>query len=171
MPVSMVINKEEYDKNPENCSVVEEISGTKGPFYLRESHHGLVLELTIKDWWDDWDHIAIVWNEENQAPERIMYATTRGWTGGNYAAVDASDELQEKYRKYQAEKRAEERKKNPQKGDQVVVTKGRKVPIGVEGEMFWMKEQNYSGKKVVRIGVKDSEGSVHWTYLKNVMGV
>jgi len=58
--------------------------------------------------------------------------------------------------------------KEPAKGDMVRVVRGRKVPHGTEGVLFWMKEQAYDGKTVVRIGVKDSEGEAHWTYLKNV---
>lgn len=52
-----------------------------------------------------------------------------------------------------------------QRGDIVRVVRGRKVAHGVTGELFWAKESQYGW----RIGVKDSEGTAHWTYIKNVV--
>lgn len=171
MALLMQISKEDFEKDSTDCEMVEKFSGCDGPIYRKESHQGLVLETTIKDWYDDWDHIAICWNPETEKPERVMYATSRGWTLANSASVDASDEIQEKYRQYLEAEAKKDRLENPMMGDQVVVVKGRKVPIGVEGEMFWMKEQKFGRNTTVRIGIKDSEGEVHWTYLKNVKGV
>ena len=57
----------------------------------------------------------------------------------------------------------------------VKVIKGRKVPLGTEGECFWMC--SYDNSKYgdpwgiytsVRIGIKDDAGNVHWTALDNV---
>ena len=56
----------------------------------------------------------------------------------------------------------------PAIGDKVVVVKGRKVAKGTVGTLFWLKEQEFDGKPTIRIGIKDSEGKVHWTYLHNV---
>ena len=56
----------------------------------------------------------------------------------------------------------------PALGDKVVVVKGRKVAVGTVGTLFWLKEQEFDGKPTIRIGIKDSEGKVHWTYLHNV---
>lgn len=58
---------------------------------------------------------------------------------------------------------------------QVKVVNGRKVPIGVSGECFWM--QSYDNSKygdpwgiytTVRIGIKDETGNIWWTSLNNV---
>lgn len=53
-------------------------------------------------------------------------------------------------------------------GKVVVVVKGRKVPIGFSGSVFWMGDTPYG----IRIGIKawDSKGTEisHWTYEKNV---
>ena len=60
-------------------------------------------------------------------------------------------------------------------GKRVKVVRGRKVPLGTVGECFWMGATNY--KKyldywgigvVVRIGIRDDAGAVHWTALDNV---
>ena len=50
------------------------------------------------------------------------------------------------------------------KGDRVRVYKGRKVPKGTEGEIIWEGHGNYGP----RVGVKDDEGTVHWTARSNV---
>ena len=57
---------------------------------------------------------------------------------------------------------------SPQKGDRVRIVAGKKCPIGTEGELFWMREKEYNGKRVIRIGVKDDTGTPHWTDLRNV---
>jgi len=50
------------------------------------------------------------------------------------------------------------------KGDRVRVYKGRKVPKGTEGEIIWEGHGDYGP----RIGIKDDEGTVHWTARSNV---
>jgi hypothetical protein len=50
------------------------------------------------------------------------------------------------------------------RGDQVVVARGRKVPIGTTGELFWAKEGQYGW----RVGVRDADGEAHWTAAKNI---
>lgn len=54
----------------------------------------------------------------------------------------------------------------PGKGDRVRVVRGRKVPIGTEGVLFW--EQFDSRFDAYRIGIRDDREEVHWTYKKNV---
>ena len=51
-----------------------------------------------------------------------------------------------------------------QKGKSVVVVKGRKVPHGVRGVVFWEGESNYGP----RIGIKDAAGEAHWIAASNV---
>lgn len=48
---------------------------------------------------------------------------------------------------------------NPRKGMRVQVTRGRKVPVGTEGVLFWVGSTQF-GK---RIGFKDATDTVHWT--------
>ena len=50
------------------------------------------------------------------------------------------------------------------KGQTVTVVKGRKVPVGTTGEVFWVGEGKYGW----RVGIKDAEGEVHWTAVTNV---
>jgi len=64
-----------------------------------------------------------------------------------------------------------------QKGDTVIVVKGRKVPKGVVGKVFWMGEQASYGQRylsyrdktyTLRLGVKEENGTVHWISSGNV---
>jgi hypothetical protein len=50
------------------------------------------------------------------------------------------------------------------KGQTVTVTKGRKVPFGTTGEVFWVGRNSWGW----RIGMKDAEGETHWTDVNNV---
>lgn len=50
------------------------------------------------------------------------------------------------------------------KGREVVVVKGRKVPKGTTGEVFWTGESTWGP----RVGFKDAAGTVHWTAMGNV---
>lgn len=50
------------------------------------------------------------------------------------------------------------------KGKTVVVTRGRKVPVGTTGELFWLGDGRYG----LRAGVRDASGTVHWTAASNL---
>ena len=108
------------------------------------------------------------------------YDTTR-FAGGGVATVDLTfDKLNEWWSgkgksvhiemfKKQLLREAEE----VTRGKLVVVNRGRKVPHGVSGEVFWLKDVNYDPYRrdwgwETKIGIKDAEGNVYWTYAKNV---
>lgn len=50
-------------------------------------------------------------------------------------------------------------------GDKVRVVKGRKVPVGTTGKVFWVGDSQYGE----RVGIKDGDGETHWTALANVV--
>lgn len=57
----------------------------------------------------------------------------------------------------------------------VRVFKGKKVPIGTEGIVFWMGSTDYSKYgdpwgiyTQYRAGIKDDEGNVYWTNISNL---
>ena len=60
-------------------------------------------------------------------------------------------------------------------GRRVVVTKGRKVPVGTEGIILWFGyyERGYKNSGVdpyqcvQKIGIKDDNGNMHYTYTHN----
>lgn len=49
-------------------------------------------------------------------------------------------------------------------GRKVVVARGRKVPVGLIGEVSWVGEGPWGR----RVGVRDLSGTVHWTAASNV---
>ena len=61
-------------------------------------------------------------------------------------------------------------------GDYVEVVRGRKVPKGTRGTIVWIGvyERGYRGSGIdpykceQRIGIKDDNGNMHYTYTKNV---
>lgn len=141
---------------------------------------GAVLATRERNYYDDSDFYAVVWDEEAQCIRSIEYATTRAWTYDCWASVDATPEVIEKanawlYKwalgvvKDQMTREAEQAARTVGLGDTVKVVRGRKVPLGTQGTVIWMGEQSYNGsypKK--RIGLKDAEGTAHWTALSNV---
>lgn len=50
------------------------------------------------------------------------------------------------------------------RGASVKVVKGRKVPIGTEGEVFWLGDKGWG----YSVGFKTSEGEKHFTSISNV---
>lgn len=64
-------------------------------------------------------------------------------------------------------------KTNPTKDSIVVVKKGRKIPKGTIGKVFWygssrMQYNSYDRNPEFRIGFKDEHGEVYWTTTRNV---
>lgn len=58
------------------------------------------------------------------------------------------------------------------KGQEVVTIKGRKVPKGTTGIIFWVEVDNgfaYGDRKVTRVGFKDADGNAHFTAATNVV--
>jgi hypothetical protein len=115
--------------------------------------------------------MAIVWDDVGECPKEIMYGTTRGWTYLNSADVDATDEVRAKYSallEFNREKRRqeieEEGANRPKVGRYVRVFKGRKVPVGTEGFVFW-SGSNQWGESV---GIETADGKRVFTSVKNV---
>lgn|SRR5262245_6684446 len=139
----------------------------KTEIWMVETHKGLVLELREVNGYDDSDFYAVVWNEEKGEPERITYASTRGWTYPNGAGVDATPEVAAKYAAYlKAEDDArralaEAREaKRPTVGKRVkTVRKVRgkaAIEAGVTGEVFWFGPDRF--RKGMRIGFLADDG-------------
>lgn len=62
---------------------------------------------------------------------------------------------------------------NVARNQEVVVVKGRKVPIGTKGKVFWIGNPFLQGQSRFAltsypIGIRDITGQVHWTYDQNV---
>lgn len=127
----------------------------------------------------DSDFYAVCINLEEGKMEQVEYSTTRYPNNGTAEA----DLTEDNFRAYlniisatQVLKELELNKKSASWvdiGKEVTVVKGRKVPIGTKGTVFWRKEVNHdpygrSWHAEMRIGFKDTEGNVYWTNERNV---
>lgn len=112
-------------------------------------------------WDSDW--YAICWDAEKQKVVEVEYDTTR-CGGSGYAEIDATeDTLRAVYRFYKQMGRdlfdgstnAEQAKK-VRKGDTVRVVRGRKVPKGSVGTVFWTgcRYNYYSRTDEERVGIE-----------------
>lgn len=115
--------------------------------WWRDTYIGATLKTGEHNYYDDSDFYAIVWDVEAGKSRKIEYATTRGWTYGNQATVDATDEIKAAYRAWQKanmerarEELAREEALKPRKGKMVRVVRGRKIPVGTVGVVFWFSE-------------------------------
>lgn len=188
MAIEMMCSENEYKAHPNDSNYYisdvwskevdrQMTSQGKKPFliYMHRTHIGVVLRTGEHNYYDDSDFYAIVWNIEKGQPEEIEYASTRGWTDPNRAIVDATPEIVETYNSYLVERskmlnawRAEEEAKRVGKGKVVRVVKGRKVPIGTEGKVFWEQEYTYSyNNTVLKVGIKTSTGETFFTSANN----
>jgi len=172
-------------KSDPNGPPVPGWADVKGTFEV--TFEGAVLATGEVNGYDDSDFYAEVWNETTGTVHRVTYATTRGWTYANSASVDATPEVREKAAKFFAARNLEGRiakakaeAATPAKGKTVTVVKGRKVPKGTTGTVIWVGEGKYYGptprykssawstRGALRVGLKDAEGTVHWTAASNV---
>lgn len=88
------------------------------------------------------------------------------WKAAVRPIVELRDELQRKFNSIRTK---------VQRSDKVVVVKGRKVPIGTQGEVFWIGTSKTSPEYGERVGIKGYDNNrqevVHYCYLVNVARV
>lgn len=126
-------------------------------------YEGCVLNVWEHNGYHDSDFYATVWDEEKQAVVDVEYDTTR-CGGGGTAQIDATDEVLRKvYRYYKRIGRVlfdgttnMEMAKDFGRGDTVVVVRGRKVPQGTVGTVFWMGDcyNQFSYRTEKRVGIE-----------------
>jgi len=58
------------------------------------------------------------------------------------------------------------------KGQRIEVIKGRKVPKGVSGVVFWVSYQTFNGSEILdRVGFKSDDGTTYFISAKNVQAI
>ena len=112
-------------------------------------------------WDSDW--YALCWDREKRKIVEVEYDTTR-CGGSGKAEIDATEEvLREAYRYfYQTERERFDKvwnakqAKEYEKGDEVIVIKGRKIPKGTVGKVFWKGQSfnPYSRQYEERVGIE-----------------
>jgi hypothetical protein len=133
---------------------------------------GSVIDLYERNGYDDSDFYAVVWNEERQVVDQVGYATTRGGTYANNAAIDATPEVLAKVDAYWKKQSRDifvaQRTtyyKKPHVGAMVRVARGRKVQKGLEGRVATITKRprpfDYRGRDDLFAFVMSDTGS--WT--------
>jgi hypothetical protein len=140
---------------------------------------GCVYGLGEHNYYNDSDFYALYLDIENGTLESEEYNTTR-FADGGVADIDLSFDMLNEWWKKAKDVQAEAIRKTMlmnaeevSKGKVVVVNRGRKVPHGIKGEVFWTRDVNYDAYgrecgKETKIGLKDDNNNVYWTYAKNV---
>lgn len=139
-------------------AVLAGIYGKEKPEYA-----GCVLHKYEHNGYEDSDWYAVCWDEEKQSVVEVNYDTTRAG-GGGWAEIDATEEtLRKAYRYYKRiGKRLFDGKTNVsqakavKKGDTVVVIRGRKIPKGTTGKVFWFgtRKNFYTYREEDRVGIE-----------------
>jgi len=144
----------------------------------------------MSDVWADIGY-AVVWDDETSEPVNVAISNSEFGTEAT-AKIDATKATIKKYEAWKAAKaveaedarvrqealdskrRADEREESAKrnalavrKGVKVTVVKGRKVPKGTTGFCFWEGHGQYGA----RIGLKEEDGTVHWTATSNCVAV
>jgi len=163
------------------CAASRRVDGHAGSVLSRQvhvtSHHGAVLDIftaverVMSDVYDD-VRKARVWNGEEVKTVWYVLPTSRADATQDVldaVAVWQAEQDRQEEERLAALRRAEEEReaREPRKGRRVRVVRGRKVPIGTEGECFWRGASAYGE----RVGLKDASGTVHWTAVGNVQAV
>lgn len=120
-----------------------------------ESYAGAVLTERERNYHDDSDFYAVVWDEAEGRIKNVEYATTRfGGTDRNSATPDATPEVKAKAREWlknwylgllKSENEAASHYVKP--GRKVKVVAGRKVPKGTTGTVGFVERVNYGRSK------------------------
>ena len=129
----------------------------------KETYVGRVLETYEENGYNDSDFYAVVWDDETNCLRHKLYATTRFYSNGYGAKIDATPEIvakataERKSRFLQSEvEKDEEKAKTIAKGKKVEVVSGRKNR-GAIGEVFWVgnpEKFSYYSKEHRSVGIK-----------------
>lgn len=129
----------QYGSDRSNMVMVQRYQGATIREYERNGH-------------DDSDFYAVVWDEKNQEPRHVMYATTRAWTYACGCIIDATPEVLEKYNAWckrrdaaWAEFKRKEAKYIPTKGKTVRATTRRGKAKDKQGLVTWVGASNFGG--------------------------
>lgn len=124
------------------------------------SFEGCVLGEFERNGYDDSDFYAVVWDAAARTLRNITYASTRGPTTHNQCTVDITPENLAAVKDWaygivikRGLDRAAIASMTVEWGRTVTVVRGRKVPKGTNGEVFWM------GAGPARVGLRLADDS------------
>ena len=117
-----------------------------------QRYQGATIREYERNYYDDSDFYAVVWDEEKQEPRHIQWATTRAWTYACGCVIDATPEVLEKYNAWCKRRdhawsvyRKQEKKYIPAKGKTIRSTTRRGKAVGKQGLVTWVGASLYGG--------------------------
>lgn len=107
---------------------------------------------------------AVLFNPETKEIKKVLESDSDDFRNDNAELMNLNCNNGNIYEKYL------DTLKRIRKGCIVEVVRGRKVPHGIIGKVFYMKEMsfNYGHKTTVKVGIKDNQDNVYWTYENNL---
>ena len=134
----------------------------------KPEYEGCVVDLYEHNGYHDSYWYAICWDREKKELVEVEYDTTAA-AGGGWAEIDATEDVVRemyRFRKKSAKELFdtygnEAQAKKVSTGDNVIVVRGRKIPQGTKGKVFWLgsKYNQYSRKFDDRVGIEKPDGT------------
>ena len=144
----------------------------------KETFVGKVLETYEENGYHDSDFYAVVWDDETDSLIHKQFSTTRFYSNGYGAKIDATEEViakatAERKKRFlnSAIEADEEKAKTIAKGKKVEVVSGRKNR-GAIGEVFWVGNPDkfsYYSKEHRSVGIKLNDEKGYDGKFKNVV--
>lgn len=129
------------------------------------TYEGAVIATYERNGYDDSDFVALVWNEDKQSVISVEYATTRGWTYGNSATIDATEDVLAKAAAYATGllvRRMVHDFAKPAVGSQVKSLTTRGKAKGLVGTVTRLQESKYGYHGEMIALVEDGDGRSAW---------
>lgn len=134
------------------------------------THEGKVVHTYNQSSYHDDYEYAIVYetgeNGEYVFREELFWTTA--FAGGGSAQIDAPTEVIEAYHRMKREQAEAKERAIVRKGKTVEVVRGRKVPVGTMGFVFWMGPNRFDYGRTTTVGIQTETGERHFTALGNV---
>lgn len=188
-PSDNFLEKDKHSLTPECLSGWDKCR-VREPLYMKTTHIGQVIEIGERNYYDDSDFFARVWDGENIS--EIEYATTRGWTYPNNAWIDATPEVIAEVKTYREKKAQEFRAAEKAKAEKIAAEqaakraqhnaekekisamKNKSVRVMCKkkeevGNLFWIGLSKTGD--TLRVGVKKPTGEVIWANANMIVGL
>ena len=142
MPVWIAVSESEWKANPDKVKKTTYLTET---VYIEERYKGQVLHEFERNYHDDSDFYAKIWDPVAGQSFDYMWGTTRGWTYANGCQPDALPEYRAAYEAEQAAKAKAREDATIRVGKEIKVVRGRKH-LGKTGRVFWKgPKKNFGG--------------------------
>lgn len=156
--------------------IMYEYDDKVGAVVRQERYQGATLCTRERNWADDSEWYAVVWDAQEGKLKEVVYASTCGGTERNKAIVDATPDVIKQAGLWLAKwafdrwrEANEEQAQLVKVGKTVKVVRGRKVPVGLVGQVVMMYDYTPNEwTRIVRV-VIEVNGHRYVTNVSNVV--